>query len=157
MNVKKIIAPTMPEAMKRIRNELGNDAVIINSKVVYTGGFLGMFKKKNIEVLAAVDTVSSKKRTPSVSVKEIRQNATYESATKESDLSSQLNELKKLVENMSTKSDMTNFEHYPDEVKTVLLQLQAQEFEKEYINRAAIYLTSKWKESSSASIEQVKK
>jgi len=55
MKIKKYRAPTMHEAMKHIRQELGQDAVILNSKVVYTGGFLGLFKKKNIEVIAGVD------------------------------------------------------------------------------------------------------
>lgn len=45
----------MPEVMKIIRAELGNDAVILNSKIVQTGGFLGFFKKRNIEVIAAID------------------------------------------------------------------------------------------------------
>ncbi|MCU9612086.1 flagellar biosynthesis protein FlhF [Caldibacillus lycopersici] len=55
MKVKKYVAPTMPEAMKKIRAELGRDAVILNSKIVYKGGFFGLFRKKNIEVIAAVD------------------------------------------------------------------------------------------------------
>ncbi|WP_059282604.1 flagellar biosynthesis protein FlhF [Bacillus coahuilensis] len=156
MNVKKIIAPTMPEAMKRIRNELGNDAVIINSKVVYTGGFLGMFKKRILRYLQLSILFLVKNVLLLYQKKYVRMPHTSQ-LPRSQIYPPNLNELKKLVENMSTKSDMTNFEHYPDEVKTVLLQLQAQEFEKEYINRAAIYLTSKWKESSSASIEQVKK
>ncbi|MFC4557134.1 flagellar biosynthesis protein FlhF [Virgibacillus kekensis] len=55
MKVKKFVAPTMPEAMNRIRKELGSEAVILNSKEIYQGGFLGMFKKRNIEVIAALD------------------------------------------------------------------------------------------------------
>lgn len=55
MKVKKFIAPTMPEVMQKVRKELGNDAVILHSKGVYTGGFLGLFKKRNIEVVAAID------------------------------------------------------------------------------------------------------
>ena len=47
----------MPEAMKLIRKELGEDAVILNSKVVYSKGFLGLFKKKSIEVLAGMDSI----------------------------------------------------------------------------------------------------
>ena len=35
---------------------LGNDAIILNSRVIQTGGFLGFFKKRNIEVVAALDT-----------------------------------------------------------------------------------------------------
>ncbi|MBP1968083.1 flagellar biosynthesis protein FlhF [Virgibacillus natechei] len=55
MKVKKFVAPTMPEAMKQIRNELGSEAVILNSKEIKKGGFLGLFKKQNIEVIAALD------------------------------------------------------------------------------------------------------
>ncbi len=45
----------MPEVMTQVKKEMGSDAVILNSKVVYRGGFLGLFKKKNIEVIAAID------------------------------------------------------------------------------------------------------
>lgn len=55
MKVKKFIAATMPEAMKRVRKELGTDAVILNSKEIYQGGFLGLFKKRKTEVIAALD------------------------------------------------------------------------------------------------------
>lgn len=55
MKVKKYIAPNMPEAMKKIRKDLGKDAVILNSKIIYTDGFFGLFRKKNIEVIAALD------------------------------------------------------------------------------------------------------
>lgn len=66
----------MPEAMKQIRAELGNDAVILNSKIVTTGGFLGLFKKENIEVIAAIDEVVQAERKmqfeqPKVKVKPI--------------------------------------------------------------------------------------
>lgn len=66
----------MPEAMKQIRAELGNDAVILNSKIVTTGGFLGFFKKENIEVIAAIDEVVQAERKmqfeqPKVKVKPI--------------------------------------------------------------------------------------
>lgn len=45
----------MPEAMKLVRSELGNDAIILHSRVIQTGGFLGFFKKRRIEVVAALD------------------------------------------------------------------------------------------------------
>ena len=51
MKVKKYVASSMPEALDKVRNELGTDAVILSSKAVYTGGFLGLFKKRNIDVL----------------------------------------------------------------------------------------------------------
>lgn len=55
MKVKKIVAPTMSDAMKIIKQELGADAVILSSKEVKIGGIFGLFTQKNIEVIAAVE------------------------------------------------------------------------------------------------------
>jgi flagellar biosynthesis protein FlhF len=46
----------MPDAMLKIRSELGSDAVILSTKEMKIGGFLGMFQKKKIEVIAASET-----------------------------------------------------------------------------------------------------
>ncbi|WP_334072969.1 MULTISPECIES: flagellar biosynthesis protein FlhF [Paenibacillus] len=53
MRVKRYIVDTMPDAMAKIRTELGADAVILSTKDLKIGGFLGMFGKKKIEVIAA--------------------------------------------------------------------------------------------------------
>lgn len=55
MKVKKYVASSMSEAMKKIREELGSDAVILSSKPVFSHGFIGLFKKRSIEVVAAID------------------------------------------------------------------------------------------------------
>jgi flagellar biosynthesis protein FlhF len=59
MKIKKFTAPTMPEAMKLIRKDLGTEAIILNSKEVEKGGFFGFFTKKQLEVVAAVDPDSA--------------------------------------------------------------------------------------------------
>ncbi|MFC7392567.1 AAA family ATPase [Scopulibacillus cellulosilyticus] len=51
--MKKITAPTMSEAMAKVKKELGSDAVILYTKKVYHGRFF--FKKEKIEVIAAED------------------------------------------------------------------------------------------------------
>lgn len=56
MKIKKYVVNTMPEALQKIRADLGSNAVIINTKEVRTGGFLGMFTKKKVEVVAAADS-----------------------------------------------------------------------------------------------------
>ena len=43
-----------------IRSELGSDAVILNTKEIRIGGFLGMFRKKRVEVIAAIDEIANK-------------------------------------------------------------------------------------------------
>lgn len=60
MKVKRYIVDDLPEAVKMIRNELGSDAVILNTKDIRVGGFLGMFSKKRVEVIAAVDEAAKK-------------------------------------------------------------------------------------------------
>ncbi|MCR8642174.1 flagellar biosynthesis protein FlhF [Paenibacillus sp. N1-5-1-14] len=60
MRVKRYVVDSMPDALHKIRSELGNDAVILNTKEVRLGGFLGFFAKKKIEVVAAIDESASK-------------------------------------------------------------------------------------------------
>ncbi len=55
MRVKRYISPSIHEAMEKIRQELGKDAVILNTKRIKTGGFLGLFKRIEVEILAAID------------------------------------------------------------------------------------------------------
>ena len=46
----------MPEAMKRIRAELGRDAMILHTEQVKSRGLLRYFRRPQLEVIAAVDT-----------------------------------------------------------------------------------------------------
>ncbi|WCK52880.1 flagellar biosynthesis protein FlhF [Aneurinibacillus sp. Ricciae_BoGa-3] len=55
MRVKRYVADTMSDALQQIRGELGKDAIILNTKPIKVGGFLGLFSKKKIEVIAAID------------------------------------------------------------------------------------------------------
>ncbi|WP_077309545.1 flagellar biosynthesis protein FlhF [Terribacillus halophilus] len=68
MKMKKYTAASMPEAMIQVRRELGKDAVILRTKEFSSGGFLGLFKKKQIEVIAALDPDVSKSETVKESV-----------------------------------------------------------------------------------------
>jgi len=56
MRVKRYVVSALPEAVSLIRSELGKDAVILNTKEIKVGGFLGMFRKKKMEVIAAIET-----------------------------------------------------------------------------------------------------
>lgn len=56
MRVKRYVVDSMPDALQKIRTDLGKDAVILNTKEIRSGGFLGLFGKKKIEVIAATDS-----------------------------------------------------------------------------------------------------
>ncbi|MFC6331150.1 flagellar biosynthesis protein FlhF [Paenibacillus septentrionalis] len=55
MRVKRYVVDALSDAVPLIRNELGKDAIILESKEVKIGGFMGMFRKRKLEVLAAVE------------------------------------------------------------------------------------------------------
>jgi flagellar biosynthesis protein FlhF len=64
MRVKRYVVDSIPEALQRIRTDLGKDAIILDTKPVRTGGFLGLFGKKRIEVIAANDETSKATSSP---------------------------------------------------------------------------------------------
>lgn len=60
MRVKRYVVKDLPEAVTLIRAELGKDAVILDSKEIRIGGFMGMFRQKKMEVIAAIETGARK-------------------------------------------------------------------------------------------------
>ncbi len=135
MKVKKYVASSMADAMKQIRLELGSDAVIINSREVHSGGFLGLFKKRNIEVLAAIDEKPKKQQIPITKQKPINNQVANPSqhlaATIEKkavaaiqpkpseDVVKELTELKAMISNLSANNNTATLS-YP----TTLLMMQ---------------------------------
>jgi len=55
MKIKKIIAPTMKEALRQIKLELGDEAIILKSRKVNKGGLFSFLSREQVEVTAAVD------------------------------------------------------------------------------------------------------
>lgn len=98
MKMKKYTAATMPEAMIQIRRELGKDAVILRTKELTSGGFLGLFKKKRIEVIAALDQQDAKSNSPierKPAISKAMPLETKETNNAETDLAAEMAALKK--------------------------------------------------------------
>lgn len=55
MRVKRYVADSIQEAIVRVKNDLGRNAIILHTKPFKEGGFLGLFRKRRFEVIAAVD------------------------------------------------------------------------------------------------------
>ncbi len=157
MKVKKFIAKSMPEAMKQIRSELGSDAVILNSKVVQRGGFLGFFTQKNIEVIAAIDPVQPQNIKPVVKEKPKK---SFEQPKKvspsiegmittnvvnsdNSELIKEIQSLRDLMQDISTGIS-TGFEHYPAPMKELNKQLIQQEVCDEIRQDVLTHLIERW-------------
>lgn len=62
MIIKRYIVTNMNDAMIKIRNDLGMDAVIVSQKKIRKPGFKGFFSKKVIEVTACTDAIKRKKQ-----------------------------------------------------------------------------------------------
>lgn len=150
----------MPEAMKLIRAELGKDAVILNSKVVYTGGFFGFFRKKGIEVIAAMDElvkaepkVKEKPKLAPINkpvTKKAEENVIKTSKPSE-ELLNELSELKQMIKDISTseKEGIT----YPAPIQNVNKRLIAQGIEKQIREHLLVELLEKWYLDGSSSTE----
>jgi flagellar biosynthesis protein FlhF len=52
MKTQKIVADSMPQALKMVREELGDNAIIVNTKAIKQGGIFGLFSKQKFEVMA---------------------------------------------------------------------------------------------------------
>ena len=55
MRVKRYVAESIQEAITRVKNDLGRNAIILHTKPFKEGGFLGLFCRRRFEVIAAVD------------------------------------------------------------------------------------------------------
>src|SRR6056297_2780549 len=63
MKIKKYVVDDVKTALKRIKNELGEDAVILQTRKFKKGGFLGIGRSIKYEVTAVADDKEKKKDT----------------------------------------------------------------------------------------------
>ncbi|WP_175989017.1 flagellar biosynthesis protein FlhF [Bacillus sp. Marseille-Q1617] len=150
MKVIKYVAPTMNEAMKKVRNDLGEDAVILNSKVTHSGGVLGLFKKKMVEVIAAVDPgIENEKaemkrmRSQSVLPKPLpKEDFREKQAIGEGSVHQELRELKQMIASFKSNNQ---YERYDSSIREILMHLQMQGVNESLLLQAGDYLEDKLK------------
>ncbi|MBU8877849.1 flagellar biosynthesis protein FlhF [Bacillus sp. FJAT-29790] len=170
MKVKKYVASSMAEAMKQIRAELGSDAVILNSREIQTGGFLGLFKKRNIEVVAAADQQQKRHSFPITKQKQIvqavaspaqpkagslKQESSAAGQKPAEDLLKEMNELKTLIKNMSPDNSGLAIS-YPAPLQIMNKLLMNQELDVSVQEELLSSILEKWYvEGANASIDTV--
>lgn len=151
----------MPEAMKLIRAELGKDAVILNSKIVYTGGFFGFFRKKGIEVIAAMDDLTKiepkVKEKPKLapinpSVTKKVEEHVIKTGKPSEELLNELTELKQMIKDIST-SEKEGIS-YPEPIQNVDKLLNVQGIEKSIREDILGELLEKWYLNGSQSTDK---
>ncbi len=55
MQIRKFVGDNTQDAMEKVKRELGKNAVILHTKKIKTGRFLGLFGKEKVEILAALE------------------------------------------------------------------------------------------------------
>lgn len=152
MKVKKFMAASMPDAMKKIRAELGKDAVILNSRVVYTGGVLGFFKKRNIEVMAAADPNQEIEQKPAVKPTSIPaasspfkgNNEKYQfpgSGTSD-ELIREISSLRQMMSSLTGGQQISTV--YPEAIRKVIHFMNEQEIDNSIQDQVLQILLEKW-------------
>ncbi|SFC07537.1 flagellar biosynthesis protein FlhF [Bacillus sp. OV322] len=163
MKVKKYTASSMSEAMKQIREELGADAVILNSKPLFSGGFLGLFKKRSIEVIAAADPDSSslqarkqkERKQPAVPKADNSMAAkplTPQPIQPQPDVVKELADLKSLILKMQSKDSQKNF---PEPLKEIWDTLYGQEVDEAILAEIMEKLMLRWQEAGGGIPEEM--
>ena len=137
MKVKRYLVHDMNEAMIKIKNELGMDAVILNTRKIKQGGILKFFNKPLLEVVAAIDepVVKHTLQQPiAPKVEHVKVVETAEPSKTElemSELKNMVSALIKKVENIEHKTQSVNEdqpkENAVDKYIRVLKDLEIQE------------------------------
>ncbi|WP_342512587.1 flagellar biosynthesis protein FlhF [Sporosarcina sp. FSL K6-1522] len=140
MKMKKYSATTMVEAMKKVRADFGDDAIILSSTVVNTKGFLGLFKKKSVEVVAGFDEPTFKAPEPvyEPALPPLRQPNQVVST----ELQQEMIEMKKMLKSMQ---QTVTHAQLPDELKPLLIHLEKQGLSSEYVAQLGEALFSRMK------------
>ena len=136
MKIRKYIAPNIAEAMKQIRKELGTDAVILNSREVLQGGFLGFFKKKKIEVIVGLDPNPITNQPNQVKI-EMPSTTQQESANNRKNSSGQdvLHEIQQVRKFVELQSRNQNADSYPIEYELLYQHLLNQEVKAQFAKK----------------------
>ncbi|MUV06506.1 flagellar biosynthesis protein FlhF [Planococcaceae bacterium Storch 2/2-2] len=123
MKMKTFIADTMVEAVDQMKQELGEDAYVIESEMIRTGGFLGMFQKNRVKIVAGLDDVAHR---PASS----RSASTFsqENEVVVERLTSEVSEMKKMIETMHVHEKRSK---YPDVLHSQYESLRSRGFSDE--------------------------
>lgn len=162
MKVKKYKASSMQEAMNQVRAELGDEAVILNSKAVKTSKFFGLVTKKGVEVIAAVDEEPIKQKSKNYSVpviEPIKEPVIVQNEQSTFDLSSQrelldnIQEMKRMMKGLkSSNSRDSELPYYFFDIEESLLKT---ELPTELAQAASEHLYQEWQQSKNLSKRQM--
>lgn len=130
MRVKRFVAASIEEAMAKIKLEMGLNAVILHTRYFKEGGFLGLFKKKYVEVTAATEQeIPGFENKIAPKLPQLPQYLPEPDRSKEA--SYDINEMKSLMDNMSKLiEENSNISHFPKVGQSLFMRLKRHEVEE---------------------------
>ena len=117
MKIRRYIANNNQEAILKVKMDLGNDALILNTRKVRQKGIFGLFSKPKVEVLAAIDDNGVRKEAENSRTEEKPLNSTKEVKNKIN-----LDEKEEKIANLENK--VTNME---DMLQKIYSQIRVKE------------------------------
>ncbi len=139
MKMKKYTADTMVEAMKKVRMDFGDDAIILSSTVVKSKGFLGFYKKKSVEVVAGFDEPAARVVETVLPFNSSRTEGVDSTSV---EMKKEMTEMKKMLKDMQQSVVHSRF---PDEMKPLLTQLRKQGLSEGFVNQLGVNLYDRMK------------
>jgi flagellar biosynthesis protein FlhF len=124
MIIKTYVVNNVNEAYPMIFDELGTEAFILNTKPIKTGGFFGLFRKKQVEVVAAADHYSE-----NTSYKELAIQVEKPVNNNQNEVLKELSEVKGLIKTIVKDEKKT----IPPVLEKWVQRLQEQEVDDEII------------------------
>ncbi len=121
MKVKRYIGETMQDAIFKVKADLGAEAIILHTRKIREGGFLGFFSKKLIEVIATVEEDRDKQVT-----KELRQ---------------ELSGLRERIQELTQTRQKQNrhFGDYPSQMAQLLYPGKLQDYAERMVNTGVMF------------------
>lgn len=154
MRLKTYIVGTMTEAIPMIKRDLGADALILNTKKIKTGGFLGFFQKDKLEVTAAIDPVAKQEiQLEPQEMKFPKTQPPTNAAPKKESAAELINELKNIKQFMVQQIAA---EGLPDALQLLKRQLVAQEVAADIQTELLAKLIARLEEKADHTSENVR-
>ncbi|MBM7623503.1 flagellar biosynthesis protein FlhF [Sporohalobacter salinus] len=122
MEVKRYRGENMQEAMFKVKVDLGTEAIILHTRKFKEGGFLGLFGKEKVEVVAALEDESCNNR-----------------SKEEQQLQSELSQVKQMMRDVLKELEenklQTSYNNLPDKLKEIVDKLLTRGVKEELVTK----------------------
>jgi len=116
MKVKRYIGKTTHETIQKVKDDLGTEAIILNTRNIHKKGWLKWFSKPLVEVVAAIDEyglVDTRLATKQMDLRFLNQNSNGTISLER--LESRMDAMNELIKNLIVSNSNGNKSHNPSE------------------------------------------